>query len=120
MSRYLPGIDFAPRDLQLAIVEASEGRIGTLSDRILLYCYQYDPASGRYGLLVIILLGGHWARHQGNYRRGPAVPPDRRPLSADPTGAIPAAADRSLDDGAPTAADTIRPTDTWRDEKKSP
>lgn len=84
VSRYLPGIDFAPRDLQLAIVEASDGRIGTLSDRILLYCYQYDPASGRYGLLVMrllrigatavvaalgLLIGHTWWRESGSHRR---------------------------------------------------
>jgi protein SCO1/2 len=56
LSRYLPGIDFAPRDLQLSIVEAAGGRIGSLTDRVLLYCYQYDPSSGRYGLLTMRLL----------------------------------------------------------------
>ena len=60
LSRYLPGVDFAPRDLQLSIVEAAGGRIGSLTDRVLLYCYQYDPTSGRYGLLIIrvLQLGG--------------------------------------------------------------
>jgi protein SCO1/2 len=56
LSRYLPGVDFAPRDLQLSIVEAAGGRIGSFTDRVLLYCYQYDPASGRYGLLTMRLL----------------------------------------------------------------
>jgi protein SCO1/2 len=56
LSRYLSGIDFAPRDLQLSIVEASDGRIGSVADRVLLFCYQYDPASGRYGLLVMRLV----------------------------------------------------------------
>ena len=56
LSRYLSGIDFAPRDLQLAIVEASEGRIGTVVDRVMLFCYQYNPASGRYGLLTLRLM----------------------------------------------------------------
>ena len=80
----LASFDFAPRDLQLAIVEASDGRIGTLSDRILLYCYQYDPASGRYGLLVMrllrigatavvaalgLLIGHTWWRESGSRRR---------------------------------------------------
>ncbi|MBI2963308.1 MAG: SCO family protein [Deltaproteobacteria bacterium] len=49
LSRYLYGIDFTPRDVRLALVEASEGKIGTLTDRILLFCYHYDPATGKYG-----------------------------------------------------------------------
>lgn len=58
ISRYLTGIDFAPRDLKFALMEASADRIGTLSDRLQLYCYQYDPSTGRYSLLVFNLLRG--------------------------------------------------------------
>ncbi len=60
VSRYLFGIDFAPRELRLALVEASDNRIGTAVDQALLYCYHYDPASGRYGLAItnIVRLGG--------------------------------------------------------------
>ncbi len=60
LSRYLYGIDYAPRDLRLALVSASAGRIGTPVDRVLLYCYHYDPKSGKYGLVVlnVIRLGG--------------------------------------------------------------
>ncbi|HEY7475909.1 MAG TPA: SCO family protein [Vicinamibacterales bacterium] len=60
VSRYLYGIEFAPRDLKLGIVEASEGRIGTAVDQLLLFCYHYDPASGKYGVAImnIIRLGG--------------------------------------------------------------
>ena len=46
MSRYLLGIDFAPRDLRLALVEASNNVLGTVRDQILLYCYHYDPDDG--------------------------------------------------------------------------
>lgn len=53
LSRYLFGIDFAPRELRLAIIESSSGRIGTPVDQILLYCYHYDPAVGRYGAVVM-------------------------------------------------------------------
>ena len=56
LARYLFGIEYGPRDLRLAIVEASEGRIGSAVDTILLYCYHYDPMTGRYGLLVMRLL----------------------------------------------------------------
>lgn len=53
LARYLFGIEYGPRDLRLAIVEASEGRVGSAVDTILLYCYHYDPMTGRYGFLVM-------------------------------------------------------------------
>jgi protein SCO1/2 len=53
LARYLFGIDYGPRDLRLALVEASAGRVGTVADSLLLYCYHYDPMTGRYGLLVM-------------------------------------------------------------------
>ena len=53
LARYLFGIDYGPRDLRLALVEASAGRVGTAVDSLLLYCYHYDPMTGRYGLLVM-------------------------------------------------------------------
>jgi protein SCO1/2 len=48
VSRYLFGFEYKPRDLRLALVEASAGKIGTATDSILLLCYHYDPATGRY------------------------------------------------------------------------
>ena len=56
VSKYLYGIEFAPRDLRLALVEAGEGRIGTAVDQALLFCYHYDPETGRYGLVVMNLV----------------------------------------------------------------
>jgi protein SCO1 len=53
LARYLFGIDYGPRDLRLALVEASAGRVGTAVDSLLLYCYHYDPMIGRYGFLVM-------------------------------------------------------------------
>jgi protein SCO1/2 len=53
LARYLFGIEYGPRDLRYAIVEASEGEIGTPADALLLYCYHYDPTTGRYGLVVM-------------------------------------------------------------------
>jgi protein SCO1/2 len=47
------GIDFGPRDLRLAIVDASAGKIGSPIDSFLLYCYHYDPMTGRYGLVIM-------------------------------------------------------------------
>jgi len=53
LARYLFGIEYGPRDLRYAIVEASEGKVGTAADALLLYCYHYDPMTGRYGLVVM-------------------------------------------------------------------
>jgi protein SCO1 len=56
LARYLFGLAYGPRDLRLALVEASAGRIGTAVDAALLYCYHYDPMTGRYGLVVMRVL----------------------------------------------------------------
>ena len=53
LSKYLFGIEYGPRDLRLGIVEASEGKVGTPVDALLLYCYHYDPMTGRYGLAIM-------------------------------------------------------------------
>jgi protein SCO1 len=52
ISRYLYGIDYPPRDLRLALVESSSGKIGTAVDQVLLLCFHYDPVTGRYGLII--------------------------------------------------------------------
>ena len=53
LARYLFGIEYGPRDLRFAIVEASAGRVGSPVDALLLYCYHYDPATGRYGIAIM-------------------------------------------------------------------
>lgn len=58
ITRYLYGIEYAPKDLRLSLVEASERKIGTPVDQAMLFCYQYNPATGRYGLLTMRLLRG--------------------------------------------------------------
>ena len=69
ISRYFYGVDFPPKDLRMGLVEASAGKIGNAVDQVLLYCYHYDPASGKYGAVItnilrlvaaatIVLLGG--------------------------------------------------------------
>jgi protein SCO1/2 len=60
ISRYLFGVEFAPRDLRLSLVEATSGKIGNVLDQALLYCYHYDPSSGKYGLVImsVVRLGG--------------------------------------------------------------
>jgi protein SCO1/2 len=56
VSRYLFGVRFGPRDLRLALAEASEGKVGSPADQVLLLCYRYDPATGRYTLSVLRLM----------------------------------------------------------------
>ena len=52
LSRYFYGVEYPPRDLRLGLVEASERKIGNPVDQILLFCFHYDPATGKYGLLI--------------------------------------------------------------------
>jgi protein SCO1/2 len=56
VSRVLFGVEFAPRDLRLALVEASQGKIGTALDQVLLRCFHYDPARGKYGLAILAVV----------------------------------------------------------------
>jgi protein SCO1 len=60
LSRYFYGIEYAPRDLRLALVEASDRRIGSPVDQILLFCYHYDPKLARYSaaILSLVRMGG--------------------------------------------------------------
>jgi len=60
LARYFFGVEYAPRDLRLALVEASQEHIGSPVDQLLLYCFHYDPATGKYGAVVmnIVRLGG--------------------------------------------------------------
>ncbi|HEX8686808.1 MAG TPA: SCO family protein, partial [Pyrinomonadaceae bacterium] len=55
LSHYFYGIDYAPKDLRLALVEASEGKVGSPVDALLLYCYHYDPAAGRFAPVMGVL-----------------------------------------------------------------
>lgn len=60
MSRYLYGIDYAPKDLKFGLIESGESKVGSVTEKLLLYCYHYDPATGKYGLAVlrIMRIGG--------------------------------------------------------------
>ena len=55
LSHYFYGIEYAPRDLRLAFVEASEGKVGSPVDSLLLFCYHYDPAAGRFAPVMGVL-----------------------------------------------------------------
>jgi protein SCO1/2 len=94
VSRYLYGVEFPARDLRLALVEASEGRVGTSFDRLLLTCYRYDPASRKYEPYVMgvvrvamlgvlgglgLMLGVFWRREvRGKRVKGAGAAPPRR------------------------------------------
>jgi protein SCO1/2 len=56
ISRYFYGVDFPPKDVRMGLVEASQGKIGNAVDQVLLYCYHYDPATGKYGAIVSNML----------------------------------------------------------------
>jgi protein SCO1/2 len=56
VSKYFYGIDYPPKDLRLGLIEASGGKIGTPVDQVLLYCYHYDPHSGKYSMIVMNVL----------------------------------------------------------------
>ncbi|HVN03055.1 MAG TPA: SCO family protein [Bryobacteraceae bacterium] len=53
LSRYFYGVEYSPRDLRLGLVEASQEKIGNPVDQILLFCYHYDPATGKYGAIAM-------------------------------------------------------------------
>lgn len=69
LAQYYYGIEYSPRDVRFGLIQASQGKIGTLVDSVILYCFHYDPTAGRYGLVVtralqlaggatILILGG--------------------------------------------------------------
>ncbi|MEY2747377.1 MAG: hypothetical protein RL112_2419 [Planctomycetota bacterium] len=58
VSRYFFDVEFAMRDLRLALVEASAGKIGSLTDKVMLLCYHYDPKTGKYGFVVTNVVRG--------------------------------------------------------------
>ena len=79
LAQYYYGVEYSPKDLRLGLIEASRNKIGNLVDQITLYCFHYDPKSGRYGAVVtnilrlsgaatVLLLGGFLIVM---YRRGP-------------------------------------------------
>ena len=56
VSRYFYGVDFPPKDLRMGLVEASKEKIGNAVDQVLLYCYHYDPSTGKYGAVIVNIL----------------------------------------------------------------
>jgi protein SCO1/2 len=60
IARYFFGVEYAPRDIRLGLIEAADHEIGSLVDQVLLYCFHYDPATGKYSAVAmnLIRLGG--------------------------------------------------------------
>lgn len=60
LARYFYGVEYSAKDVRLGLVEASENKIGSPVDKLILYCYHYDPVSGKYGLVIVnvMRLGG--------------------------------------------------------------
>jgi len=56
IARYFYGIEYPARDVRLGLVEASNGKIGTPTDQVLLYCFHYDPTTGKYAVVVMNVL----------------------------------------------------------------
>jgi protein SCO1/2 len=98
VSRYLYGLEYDPKTLRLALLEAGEGKIGTTTDRILLYCFAYDPQAGSYslqavrvmqagGILTLAVLGGvlsmFWVREFLRHRSGTPPPSQESSPRAD-------------------------------------
>jgi protein SCO1/2 len=84
VARYLYGLEYAPKDVKLGLLEASNGRSVSTVERILLYCYHYDPNGGRYvivatrvmrvaggfcGLVLLAFLGSFWLKELVKSRR---------------------------------------------------
>jgi protein SCO1/2 len=85
VSKYYYGIEYSPRDLRFGLVEASQHKIGSRVDKLLLYCYHYDPTTGTYGLvaMTVVRIGGaltvlgllsFWFTMWWQGRRSAAVP----------------------------------------------
>jgi protein SCO1 len=56
MARYFYGIDYGPRDLKFGIMESAESRVGSPAEQLLLYCFHYDPSTGKYGLAILSVM----------------------------------------------------------------
>lgn len=56
VAKYYYGVEYSPRDLRLGLVEASDGKIGSPVDQVLLFCYHYDPNTGKYSVAIMNFL----------------------------------------------------------------
>jgi protein SCO1/2 len=97
LSRYFYGVDYQPRDVRLALVEAAGGRIGSLADQVLMLCMQWDPRDGKYsfavvralqlaGIATVLAIGAFVGRSLWREARARAGRPRTAPT---PTGRVP-------------------------------
>jgi len=91
IARYFYGIEYKPRDFRLGLVEASANKIGSPADQVMLFCYHYDPTTGKYGMVItqvtrvlgtatVLLLGGFvfiMIRRDRRSLNSPVTPPGR-------------------------------------------
>jgi protein SCO1/2 len=96
LSRYFYGVEYSPKELRMALVESGEGKIGSAVDQLLLYCYHYDPATGRYGVIAmnvvrlggavtLVLLGGFiWAMRRREVTAQEPASPSPEPKAVNP------------------------------------
>ena len=88
IAQYYYGVEYSAKDLRLGIVEASKNKIGSLADQVLLYCYHYDPRTGRYGATItnivrlagvatVIVLGSALVMLFRNEKQDHGIPPNR-------------------------------------------
>jgi protein SCO1 len=56
LSRYFYGIDYSPKDLKFGIIESAESKVGSVADELMLYCFHYDPSTGKYGFQILSAL----------------------------------------------------------------
>jgi protein SCO1/2 len=86
VSRYFYGIEYSPRDLRMGIIDASQGKVGSPVEKVILFCFQYDPTTGKYslaiirvvqlgGILTVFILGGYIALKLYQERRSREVKP---------------------------------------------
>lgn len=91
LSRYFYGVEYAPRDVRLGLVEASAGKIGSPVDQVLLLCFHYDPTTGKYGLVItralqlsglmtVLVLGSFMLISLRRDRREPLTSDNAKPL----------------------------------------
>lgn len=91
LAQYYYGVEYSPKDIRLGLIEASRDKIGTVVDEVLLYCYHYDPKTGRYGAVVtnimrlagaatMLILGGFLIVM---FRREKTGPPARADFARD-------------------------------------
>jgi len=60
LSRYFYGIDYSPKELKFGLMESADSKVGSAAEQLMLYCYHYDPSTGKYGLSVlrVMRIGG--------------------------------------------------------------